>query len=75
MFGGRHNGRGSGGGLGGVGPERTARLGALKLAWCGDLVTVGGTGLVEGEGEVRWKESHRQDGQDSIGRVARGDPY
>ena len=29
--------------------------------WCGDLVTVGGAGLVEGEGEVRWKESHRQE--------------
>lgn len=33
-----------------------------KGALCGDLVTVGGgTGLVGGEGEVRWKESHRQE--------------
>ena len=39
------------------------------VAWCGDWVTVGGTGLVEVEVEVRWKESHRQD---SIGRVAAG---
>ena len=28
--------------------------------WYGDWVTVGGTGLVGGEGGVRWRESHRQ---------------
>jgi hypothetical protein len=40
-------------------------LGVGTVAWCGDCVTVGGTrggiGLVEGEGEVRWKEPHRQE--------------
>ena len=29
--------------------------------WYSDWVTVGGTGLVGGEGEVRWKELHRQE--------------
>ena len=44
---------------------RGSRKGGLfgweTVVWCGDLVTVGGTGLVGGEGGVRWKESHRQE--------------
>ena len=47
-----------------------------KGALCGDLVTVGGgTGLVGGEGEVRWKESHRQEwaGLDWKSRSGLGD--
>ena len=43
--------------VGGVGGTRWSRKGGLPgwetVAWCGDLVTVGGTGLVEGEVEVR----------------------
>ena len=35
-----------------------------------NLVTVRGIGREGGEGGVRWKESHRQEWEDSIGRVA-----
>ena len=31
------------------------------VAWCGGCVIMDGTGLVEDEVEVRWKESHRQE--------------
>ena len=42
---------------------------------CGDWVAVGGTGLVEGEVEIRWKESHRQEwaGLDWKSRSGLGD--
>ena len=51
------------------------RLCLGTVAWCGDWVTVGGTGLVEGEVEVRWKESHRQEwaGLDWKSRSGLGD--
>ena len=32
-------------------------------------VSVDGTGLVRGEEEVRWKELHRQEWKDSVGRI------
>ena len=47
------------------------------VVWCGDLVTGGGTGLVGGEGGVRWKEPHRQDwaGLDWKSRSGLGDRH
>ena len=55
--------------------RKSGLLGWETVAWCGDLVTVGGTGLVEGGGEVRWKESNRQEwaGLDWKSRSGLGD--
>ena len=43
--------------------------------WCGDWVTVGGTGLVWGEEEVNWAGAHRQEwtGPDWTSRSGQGD--
>ena len=46
-------------GIGGIGMVGCAELNVAW--WCGDLVTVGGIGLEEGEGGVRWKGSHPQE--------------
>ena len=49
----------------GWGRTRRSRKGGLpggeSAVWCGDWVTVGGTGLVGGEEEVRWAGSRRQE--------------
>ena len=62
-IGGRHNNnRGSGGEVGRADCS-VGRRAWETAVWNGDLVTVGGTGLMGGEGEggVRWEESHRQE--------------
>ena len=41
--------------------SQIAQFSGESAVWYGDWVAVGGTGLVGGKEEVRWKESHHQE--------------